>query len=118
AHEPRPEVSDFLRGHAADLDRGVGPVAPDEARERTVSRSIEPQRWRRSPAVVATGARRRPALAAAAVAALLIGSVAGFAAGRSSAPSTHSVAARSASQDTTTPTVIPSARATGAGGPF
>lgn len=113
--EPRSEVNDFLRARAGELDRHAPPVSPGEAAERVVPRSLEPRRWTHAPAASGDRARRVPAIAAATVAALLIGSVAGFAAGRGSAPD-DVASARGAAQDTTTPTVVASAEASGAGG--
>ena len=107
--EPRSEVQQFLRDHAGAVDRQVTPIEADEAVHRTVTHSLEPaRRWTRTPAAVADRARRRPAVAAAVIAALLIGSVGGFAAGRGSAPKHASVAARGAAQDnkTTASTVV------------
>ena len=108
ADEPRPELQQFLSDHAGGLDREAAPIDANEAANRVVARSLEPSRhWVRTPAAVADHARRRPAVAAAVIAALLLGSVGGFAAGRSSAPGGANVAARGSGQDAaTTPTVI------------
>jgi hypothetical protein len=116
--EPNDELQRFLHEHASALDRNAASVSEQEARERVVTHSLEPsRRWIHTPAVVATSARRRPALAAAVIAALLVGSVGGFAAGRGSAPKHATVAARGAATDTRTPTPINGAAiAVGAGG--
>jgi hypothetical protein len=101
--EPRPEVERFLSDRAGALDRNAPPVDAEEATHRTVTHSLEPaRRWIHTPAAVADRARRRPAVAAAVIAALLIGSVGGFAAGRSSAPGRSSVAAAHGAQDKNT----------------
>lgn len=119
AEEPRPEVQQFLRDNAGTLDRDAAPVGAHEAENRTLARSLEPsRRWVRTPATVAGHARRRPAVAAAVIAALLLGSLGGFAAGRSSAPGGASVAARGATQDNTAPTVITKFEAVGSGAGF
>src|SRR4051812_29697098 len=105
--EPQPEVTDFLRARAAELDRGAAPIGAEEARDHRLTKSLEPNRWKVGGVSVTANRRRRPAIAAAVVAALLIGSVVGFAAGRSSSPKSEaSLAAHGAAQDTTTPTVI------------
>src|SRR4051812_4825656 len=107
--ELRPEVQQFLRDRASALDHEAGSVDAAEAERRVVTHRLEPsRRWRRTPATIAIGARRQPALAAAVVAALLVGTVGGFAAGRGSAPSHATVAARGASEDkTTASTIVP-----------
>ncbi|MEY2446767.1 MAG: hypothetical protein QOH79_243 [Acidimicrobiaceae bacterium] len=97
--EPRPEIQQFLSQRAGALDRVAEPIDAHEAAHRTVAHSLEPaRRWIRTPAAVASSARRRPALAAAVITALLIGSLGGFAAGRTSAPKRASVAAAHGSQ--------------------
>ncbi|MEY2452048.1 MAG: hypothetical protein QOD92_1622 [Acidimicrobiaceae bacterium] len=101
--EPRPEIEQFLSDRAGALDRASASIDAEEATRRTVTHSLEPaRRWIHTPAAVADHARRRPAVAAAVIAALLIGSVGGFAAGRSSAPGRSSVAAAHGSQDKNT----------------
>src|SRR5437763_14443110 len=103
----QPDVTQFLRDRARTFDLEVRPVDADEASHREVAHTLTPRpRWTHTPAAVANRARRRPALAAAVMAALLIGSVAGFAAGRESAPKPSSVAGRGAVQAKTTPTVV------------
>jgi hypothetical protein len=101
--EPRPELQQFLSGRAGALDRDAAPIEADEATGRVVVHSLEPaRRWVNTPAAMADSARRRPAVAAAVIAALLVGSVGGFAAGRESSPrKAASVAARGATQDST-----------------
>jgi hypothetical protein len=101
--EPRPEIEQFLSDRAGALDRASASIDAEEATRRTVTHSLEPaRRWIQTPAAVAGRARRRPAVAAAVIAALLVGSVGGFAAGRSSAPGRSSVAAAHGSQDKNT----------------
>jgi len=101
--ELRPEVQQFLHDRASALDHDAAPVAAPEAEQRVVIHSLEPsRRWRRTPAAIAINARRQPVLAAAVIAALLVGSVGGFAAGRGSAPSRATVAARGSTQDKST----------------
>src|SRR5436190_486880 len=92
------EVAD---GRVIELEQGATPVGAGEARERTVTASLEPRRWKAGGASVAASRRRRPAIAAAVVAAVLIASVVGFAAGRNSSPKSEaSLAAHGAAQDT------------------
>ena len=101
--EPRPEIGRFLSDRADAMDRAASPIDAGEATNRLVTHSLEPaRRWIQTPAAVAGSARRRPAVAAAVIAALLIGSLGGFAAGRSSAPGRSSVAAAHGSQDNKT----------------
>ncbi|MEY2423739.1 MAG: hypothetical protein QOI95_3806 [Acidimicrobiaceae bacterium] len=116
--ELHPDVAGFLSDRAGALDRDAAPIDADEAVHRTVTHSLEPaRRWVHTPAAVASHARRRPAVAAAVIAALLIGSVGGFAAGRSSAPGKANVAARGAARDSSTPsTIVSQAFAVGGGG--
>jgi hypothetical protein len=90
---PRPEISAFLHHRAQSLDHEAAPVTPDEATRRTIVDASKPRRqWMSGlhPAKVRTSARS--ALAAAAVAALVIGALGGFAIGRSSAPKHATVA--------------------------
>jgi hypothetical protein len=90
---PRPEVSAFLHDRASALDREASPVTADEAARRTIVDASKPRRqW---PAASRPGKMRtspRSALAAAAVVALIVGALAGFAVGRGSAPKDATVA--------------------------
>ncbi len=105
--ELRPEVQQFLRDRANALDHDADPVDADEAEHRVVTHTLEPsRRWRRTPATIALGARRQTRARRSVVAALLVGAVGGFAAGRGSAPSRATVAARGAAQDTSTASTI------------
>src|SRR5438045_1568338 len=115
--EPHPDLQRFLSDRAGELDRGAAPISADEAAQRVVTHSLEPgRRWIHTPAAVAGKARRRPAMAAAVIAALLVGSLGGFAAGRGSAPTKKaSVAARGSAPDSSTPSTIVTQFATGAG---
>lgn len=118
SEEPREELQQFLSDRASAFDREAAPIDAHEAAQRTVTHSLEPgRRWIHTPAAVADSARRRPAVAAAVIAALLVGSVGGFAAGRSSAPAKGNVAARGAARDSSTPsTVVSQGFAMGTGG--
>src|SRR4029453_583485 len=96
---PRPEVSAFLHDRAGALDRDAAPVGAEEAAGREVIAATAPHRqWRSmfTPSAVRTSPRS--ALAAAAVIALVLGSVGGFAFGRASAPK-HATVATAASPD-------------------
>jgi hypothetical protein len=119
SEEPRPELQQFLSERADALDRQAATIDAHEAEQRTLTHSLEPaRRWIHTPAAVADSARRRPAVAAAVIAALLVGSVGGFAAGRSSAPARGNVAARGSARDSSTPSTVLSqgyAMATGGG---
>ncbi len=84
---PRPELSAFLHDRAGSLDRDAPPVTADEASQRPVVAASAPKRRLRTaftPSAVRTSPRS--ALAAAAVIALVVGTLGGFALGRSSAP--------------------------------
>ncbi len=112
SHEPRPEIEQFLRDQASAMEHDAAPVNPSDVTQRVVPHSLEPRRWVRTPAAVAHGARRQPAIAAAVIAALLIGSLGGFAVGRGSAPKAHQLAAaRGASDGGTTTTTVTFAQA-------
>jgi hypothetical protein len=96
---PRPEVSAFLHDRAGALERDAAPVGAEEAARREVIAATAPHRqWRSmfTPSAVRTSPRS--ALAAAAVIALVLGSVGGFAFGRASAPK-HATVATAASPD-------------------
>jgi hypothetical protein len=105
---PRPELSAFLHDRAGSLDREAPRVTADEASERTVVAASAPKRRLRS-AFTPSSARTSPrsALAAAAVIALVVGAVGGFAYGRSSAPKHSTVqtatAAKPEAGDTSSP---------------
>ncbi|HEX2383010.1 MAG TPA: hypothetical protein VHI95_10260 [Acidimicrobiales bacterium] len=94
---PRPEVSAFLHDRATSLDREAAPVSADEAARRTIVDASTPRRqWPVSlrPSKVRTSPRS--ALAAAAVIALIVGALGGFALGRGSAPKHATVATAAA----------------------
>jgi hypothetical protein len=95
-----PEIEAFLRDRAGALDHDAARVTASEATGRTVRGSLAPRLHRQS---ARHGTGRRAFVTMAAIAALLIGSVAGFAVGRSSAPKAHTVATGSAPVDQTTP---------------
>jgi hypothetical protein len=113
--ELRPELRQFLHDRAGAFDRDAAPIAADEATQRTVAHSVEPSRWRGAPQR-GMSSGRRPAVAAAVIAALLIGSVGGFAVGHRSKPSSKTVAAaHGAAADSSTPsTIVQSAGTNGA----
>lgn len=119
--EPRSEVANFLRGQAAELERETSAIDATEVTHRVVARSIEPRRWTHAPVAAIGRGGRMPKVAAAVVAALLIGSVAGFAAGRGSAPKSNVAARGAAQEDTSTPTPVQASGMNGsyayAGGP-
>lgn len=94
---PRPEVSAFLHDRATSLDREAAPVTADEAARRTIVDAGKPGRqW---PAALRPAQMRtspRSVFAAAAVVALVVGALGGFAVGRSSAPKHSTVATAAA----------------------
>jgi hypothetical protein len=94
---PRPELSAFLHDRAGSLEREAPRVTADEASQRTVVAASAPKRRLRS-AFTPSGVRTSPrsALAAAAVIALVVGALGGFAFGRSSAPKHSTVQTASA----------------------
>ena len=80
-----PEISAFLRDRARSLDADAMEVTLEEAMDRPVA-ARHGFGWRRGAVPMGPSRRGAPALAAAAVAAVLIAGVVGFAAGRGSAP--------------------------------
>ena len=84
---PRPEVSAFLHDRATSLDREAAPVTADEAARHTIVDASAPRRqWPAALRPSKVRANPRSALAAAAVIALIVGALGGFAIGRGSAP--------------------------------
>jgi len=98
---PRPEVGAFLHDRATSLDRDAAPVTADEAARRTIVDASKPRRqW---PTMLTSAKVRtspRSALAAAAVIALIVGALGGFALGRGSAPKHATVTTAAANAPT------------------
>jgi len=94
---PRPEISAFLHDRATALDRDASAVTADEAARHTIVDASTPRRqWPGSLRPSKVRANPRSALAAAAVVALIIGALGGFAIGRGSAPKHATVATATA----------------------
>ena len=80
---PRPEVSAFLHDRATSLDREAAPVTADEAARRNIVDATAPRRrWSTALSTAKVRTSPRSALAAAAVIALIVGALGGFALGR------------------------------------
>jgi hypothetical protein len=117
----RPEVSAFLHDRATALDREASPVTADEAARRTIVDASKPTRqWPAALRPAKVHASPRSALAAAAVVALIVGAVGGFAVGRGSAPkhATVATAATNAPRSDVpgSTTTVPALTANGFGG--
>ena len=101
---PRPEVSAFLHDRGTSLDREAAPVTADEAARRTIVDASAPaRRWSMALSTAKVRTSPRSALAAAAVIALIVGALGGFALGRGSAPKHATVATAAANANAPTP---------------